>query len=128
MTVTQPVFFTQMNFSFLRSTRSFRSSSLGKTCSPSRQRAFIHQSHSCRNETGGNAYRAKHMSALSPTMILLGFMPIFTFTLGTWQIQRLKWKVNLIDELSEKLQRLPMSLPGVIKCAIVLLICNLDHL
>lgn len=61
-------------------------------------------------------------------MILLGFMPIFTFTLGTWQIQRLKWKVNLIDELSEKLQRLPMSLPGVIKCAIVLLICNLDHL
>lgn len=46
--------------------------------------------------------------------MLLGFMPIFTFALGTWQIQRLKWKVNLIDELSEKLQRLPMNLPRVI--------------
>lgn len=49
-------------------------------------------------------------------MVLLGFMPIFTFALGTWQVQRLKWKVNLIDELTEKLERPPMGLPGMIKC------------
>ncbi|EJD03631.1 uncharacterized protein FOMMEDRAFT_105726 [Fomitiporia mediterranea MF3/22] len=47
-------------------------------------------------------------------MILLGVMPILTFALGTWQIQRLKWKVNLIDELEEKLQRAPMDLPDYV--------------
>ncbi len=44
-------------------------------------------------------------------------MPIVTFTLGTWQVERLKWKVNLIDELEQKLQREPMSLPGQVKYA-----------
>jgi surfeit locus 1 family protein len=42
-------------------------------------------------------------------------MPIFTFGLGTWQLQRLKWKVNLIDELGEKLEREPISLPRQVK-------------
>ena len=50
-------------------------------------------------------------------MFLLGLMPIVTFALGTWQVERLKWKVNLIDELEEKLQREPMSLPGQVKYA-----------
>ncbi len=49
-------------------------------------------------------------------MVLLGIMPIFTFALGTWQIQRLKWKVNLVDELQEKLHRQPIILPDFIKC------------
>lgn len=48
-------------------------------------------------------------------MILLGFMPFFTFALGTWQMQRLKWKINLIDELEEKLQLAPLTLPRRIK-------------
>jgi len=39
-------------------------------------------------------------------------MPIFTFALGTWQ---LKWKVNLIDELQEKLEREPINLPRQVK-------------
>jgi surfeit locus 1 family protein len=42
-------------------------------------------------------------------------MPIFTFALGTWQLQRLQWKVNLIDELQEKLEREPISLPRHVK-------------
>lgn len=42
-------------------------------------------------------------------------MPIFTFSLGTWQLQRLQWKVNLIDELREKLEREPISLPQRVK-------------
>jgi cytochrome oxidase assembly protein ShyY1 len=49
-------------------------------------------------------------------MVLLGFVPIFTLGLGTWQLQRLQWKVNLIDELEEKLQLPPLSLPKRIKC------------
>ena len=61
------------------------------------------------------AYRAKKDSLLSPTMILLGIVPIFTFALGTWQVKRLKWKINLIDELQEKLARDPMPLPRKLK-------------
>ena len=53
-------------------------------------------------------------------MILLGVMPIFTFALGTWQVERLKWKVNLIDELQEKLQRDPLSLPRRIKYVLLM--------
>ncbi|KAI0785008.1 mitochondrial protein required for respiration [Abortiporus biennis] len=64
-------------------------------------------------------YQAKKIPLLSPTMILLGIMPIFTFALGTWQVQRLKWKVNLIDELEEKLGRDPMLLPKHINLAAV---------
>ncbi|KAI0936847.1 hypothetical protein AcV5_004881 [Taiwanofungus camphoratus] len=56
-------------------------------------------------------YTAKKETLISPTMILVGSIPIFSFALGTWQVQRLKWKVALIDELEEKLQREPISLP-----------------
>lgn len=48
-------------------------------------------------------------------MMLIGVMPVFTFALGTWQLKRLKWKINLIDELEEKLQLQPLSLPPHIK-------------
>ncbi|KAL9934090.1 hypothetical protein V8E36_007172 [Tilletia maclaganii] len=47
----------------------------------------------------------------SPTTLVLGFIPIFTFGLGVWQLQRLKWKVNLIEELEDKLRKDPISLP-----------------
>ena len=51
-------------------------------------------------------------------MIVVGFIPIFTFALGTWQVQRLQWKVALIDELKEKLDREPMILPRHLKCVL----------
>lgn len=63
----------------------------------------------------GQQYKTKRDSLLSPTMVLLGIMPFFTFGLGTWQVERLKWKINLIDELNEKLEREPMFLPRRIK-------------
>ncbi|EPQ29711.1 uncharacterized protein PFL1_02931 [Pseudozyma flocculosa PF-1] len=47
----------------------------------------------------------------SPTTLVLGFIPIFTFGLGYWQIKRLKWKVNLIEELEDKLRKEPLHLP-----------------
>jgi surfeit locus 1 family protein len=60
-------------------------------------------------------YKAGREPWMKPTMVLLGIMPIFTFTLGTWQLKRLKWKIDLIDELEEKLQLPPLSLPPNIK-------------
>ncbi|KZV81956.1 hypothetical protein EXIGLDRAFT_685407 [Exidia glandulosa HHB12029] len=45
------------------------------------------------------------------TAFVLGFIPLFTFGLGVWQIRRLKWKVALIEELDEKLDREPIPLP-----------------
>lgn len=61
-------------------------------------------------------YKAKKDSLLSPTMLLVGIIPFFTFALGTWQVQRLQWKVNLIDEVREKMEREPITLPKRIKC------------
>lgn len=63
--------------------------------------------------------KARRYPWLTPTMVLVGIMPFFTFALGTWQVQRLKWKVNLIDELEEKLRREPLMLPPKIKCVLL---------
>ncbi|KAH8099270.1 SURF1 family-domain-containing protein [Cristinia sonorae] len=64
-------------------------------------------------------YAAKKTPMLTPTIVVIGFIPILCFALGTWQVERLKWKVNLIDELEEKLQRDPSTLPSHINLAAV---------
>ncbi|KAJ3985214.1 mitochondrial protein required for respiration [Lentinula detonsa] len=64
-------------------------------------------------------YKPRKERFITPTMVLLGIIPVFTFTLGTWQIQRLKWKVNLIDELEEKLQLAPLILPRRINLSVI---------
>lgn len=66
-------------------------------------------------ENGAGSYSAKRHSFLNPTLVALGLIPVLTFALGTWQVQRLKWKVDLIDQLSEKLQREPIPLPSKVK-------------
>ncbi|KAG8849710.1 surf-like protein [Tulasnella sp. 330] len=53
--------------------------------------------------------RAKSWS--SPYKLILGFIPIFTFGLGTWQLKRLQWKLDLINELQEQVEKDPMTLP-----------------
>lgn len=40
---------------------------------------------------------------------LLVAMPITAFALGTWQVQRRKWKIALIEENSEKLAKDPLK-------------------
>jgi hypothetical protein len=52
---------------------------------------------------------------LRPTTIVLVLVPIFTFGLGCWQIQRLRWKVGLIEEVERNMKREPMVLPPHIK-------------
>jgi SURF1 family len=59
-------------------------------------------------------HRGKRFLAKLP-MFFLGCMPIVCAGLGTWQIQRLQWKVNLIEDLHDKLSRDPMSLPRNVK-------------
>ena len=71
------------------------------------------------SESGtGLSYSPKRSSAINPTLVALGLIPVLTFALGTWQVQRLKWKVDLIDQLSEKLQREPIPLPSKVKYVI----------
>ncbi|KAI9512557.1 mitochondrial protein required for respiration [Russula earlei] len=67
----------------------------------------------------GSPYSAKRYTFLNPTLITLGLIPVLTFALGTWQVQRLKWKINLIDQLSEKLQREPILLPSKVNLAAI---------
>src|SRR5258708_2177763 len=95
--------------------------------------------HSCGRLAGVPLHNGPHSSGLGPgnqescphghskskgasrlwtsvPFIVLGFMPIVSFGLGTWQMHRLKWKVSLIDDLEDKLERDPMVLPRNIKC------------
>jgi surfeit locus 1 family protein len=58
------------------------------------------------------------MSLFSPALIILGLAPFFTFGLGTWQMRRLQWKENLIEELTAKLQAEPVPLPLQVKSVI----------
>ncbi|KAL7422095.1 surf-like protein [Cryptotrichosporon argae] len=52
-----------------------------------------------------------------PITIILIFAPLLTGYLGVWQVQRLKWKVALIEEVDRNLAKEPMILPGVINLA-----------
>lgn len=47
-------------------------------------------------------------------MGLLSIIPITTFGLGTWQVQRLRWKVQLIEETEQKLANEPIPLPRIL--------------
>jgi surfeit locus 1 family protein len=59
-------------------------------------------------------YRAKKRKFNFGTALLCT-IPFVTFGLGTWQLQRLRWKVNLISTLEDRLQREPIPLPKRIK-------------
>lgn len=52
-------------------------------------------------------------------MAVVGIIPFFTFGLGTWQLKRLKWKIDLIDELEEKLQLPPLNFPSKINLSVI---------
>ncbi|KAI9613614.1 hypothetical protein KEM48_003742 [Puccinia striiformis f. sp. tritici PST-130] len=47
----------------------------------------------------------------TPMTLVLVSVPILTFALGTWQVQRLNWKKELIHDLENKMALEPISLP-----------------
>ncbi|KAG6002486.1 hypothetical protein E4U21_003014 [Claviceps maximensis] len=49
-----------------------------------------------------------------PGLILLALIPLTAFALGTWQVQRLGWKTNLIAKFEDRLIRDPLPLPPTI--------------
>lgn len=59
-------------------------------------------------------YRAKKRKFNFGTALLCT-IPFVTFYLGTWQLQRLRWKVQLISTLEDRLEREPIPLPKRIK-------------
>uniref|UniRef100_A0A0H5GAB2 SURF1-like protein n=1 Tax=Leucosporidium scottii TaxID=5278 RepID=A0A0H5GAB2_9BASI len=63
--------------------------------------------------------RSPYQTRSRPFIFVLGLMPIFTFGLGTWQIQRLKWKLDMIEQLENKLHKEPVRLPANIDPAAV---------
>lgn len=54
--------------------------------------------------------------ALWPTLFLLLSLPILAW-LGTWQLQRLEWKLGLIERLEERLSADPVPLPDELSAA-----------
>lgn len=54
-----------------------------------------------------------------PGLIILALIPITAFVLGTWQVQRLGWKTDLIAKLEDRLVRDPLPLPPRIDPAAV---------
>ncbi|KIR56799.1 mitochondrial protein required for respiration [Cryptococcus gattii Ru294] len=49
---------------------------------------------------------------LRPTSLILIFVPILTGFLGVWQLKRLRWKLDLIEEVDRNLHKEPMLLPA----------------
>nr|XP_012146115.1 PREDICTED: surfeit locus protein 1 [Megachile rotundata] len=50
-------------------------------------------------------------SNISVSGYLLLSIPIATFILGTWQVQRRKWKLDLIEKLNNRICQKPIELP-----------------
>jgi len=48
----------------------------------------------------------------SPYTYILAVIPFFTFGLGTWQVKRLNWKNDLVQNTEEKLSWKPIPLPS----------------
>ncbi|KAI1392556.1 SURF1-domain-containing protein [Hypoxylon trugodes] len=46
-----------------------------------------------------------------PGLIILAIIPVTAFLLGTWQVQRLGWKTELIAKFEDRIVREPLPLP-----------------
>ncbi|CBQ70275.1 related to Surfeit locus protein 1 [Sporisorium reilianum SRZ2] len=81
------------------------------TTAPRPQQQHDHYTDTPEDYTRPTSSKTSRAWYRSPTTLVLGFIPVFTFGLGYWQMQRLKWKVSLIEELEDKLSRAPLRLP-----------------
>ena len=95
--------------------RAFRSA-----CSTARQSRLPPQRYS-RDFSKSQTFSRLHVqSRLSPVVVVIGLIPIVTFTLGTWQVRRRRWKLDLIEQLNDQADREPLELPEFVKCASLL--------
>lgn len=46
-----------------------------------------------------------------PGLIILAIIPVTAFILGSWQVQRLQWKTDLISKCEDRIVRQPLPLP-----------------
>ncbi|KAK4192590.1 cytochrome oxidase assembly protein shy1 [Podospora australis] len=46
-----------------------------------------------------------------PGLIILAIIPVTAFFLGTWQVQRLKWKTELLAKCEDRIVKPPLPLP-----------------
>ncbi|KAI9312660.1 SURF1 family-domain-containing protein [Dichotomocladium elegans] len=60
-------------------------------------------------DSNGPVFRTKRPIGFGT--ILMCAVPFVAFGLGTWQVQRLRWKVNLIQELHERMAQRAIPLP-----------------
>lgn len=56
-------------------------------------------------------YHEPNSKSLGVFEIFMLAVPVSTFLLGTWQVNRLKWKLNLIQELASRTSKDPVDLP-----------------
>ncbi|GAA5986990.1 hypothetical protein JCM10908_000982 [Rhodotorula pacifica] len=75
---------------------------------------FPYARHASTSSSSGGSQTTRDKLRARPFLILVGVMPVFTFILGAWQIKRLQWKVDLIDQLDQKLHQPPVRLPAKI--------------
>lgn len=96
-------------------------SASGPSSSSSSSSSSTSSSKQAYNDIYSSAYRGQGAKSdfppwyRSPTLLSLGFMPVFTFGLGVWQVKRLEWKLGLIEELEWKLRKEPIELPRNVK-------------
>lgn len=46
-----------------------------------------------------------------PGLLVLAMIPLAAFALGSWQVQRLRWKTDLIAKCEDRIVRAPLPLP-----------------
>ncbi|KAI5450573.1 surf-like protein [Naganishia albida] len=73
---------------------------------PFRRHAAVRQSSSTQYTTSTRNFK------LTPTTAVLCFVPVLTGFLGVWQLQRLKWKLQLIEDVDTAMAKDPMILPN----------------
>lgn len=54
----------------------------------------------------------EYPQSIGPYEYFLLSIPIGTFLLGTWQVQRRKWKLNLLQNLNDRIYHEPLELPA----------------
>lgn len=92
------------------------------------RRSFAHQTARRQQQSGGRQaaddpnfssildnppelVRAGSKRRHGPGLLILAVIPVTAFILGTWQVQRLGWKTELIARFEDRLVREPLPLP-----------------